>query len=412
MRGVTAGMAQLLAGLLASTALFAVPAAAAPTTPATVPSAVVPAAVGPQVARGGACNAFTGAYQLPGSNGVVPAAYSDSSIVVPACGPRGSTNPVWVNPYPGSLTTAGYQCVEFSRRYLYYKYGAVYNKSTNGDQIVDHYYSAYPTFFTVVANGTVGKAPVPGDVLSFSPVATFSSPSGGHTAVVQASAVNSKGNGSLTLVEENASTSGVVVIPVTSWRVVYGSFTYAKWLHAKSNTKVPTQPLPPPPPPSPTANGNFVSYQGHVYRVAGGAPIYVSDWSPFGGSKPTTALTDAQWATLTAVPADGTLLTATGSGQVYRIAGGAPVYVSAWPSIGGAAPTVVVDQAALDKAGAGAQFDHLRHQPRDGTLVTAGPKGQAFRFAGGAPLYLPAPSIPAGSRLTTIDPAALANAGE
>ncbi|MEO6821298.1 MAG: hypothetical protein ABI468_02015 [Candidatus Nanopelagicales bacterium] len=408
---MTAGLTQLLAGLVASTALFVVPAAVAPTQAAAATPAGVPAVVGPQVARGGACNAFTGAYQLPGSNGVTPAAYSDSSIVVPACGPRGSTNPVWVNPYPGSLTTAGYQCVEFSRRYLYYKYGAVYNKSTNGDQIVDHYFAAYPTFFTVVPNGTVGKAPVPGDVLSFSPVPTFNSSTGGHTTVVQRSAVNASGNGYLTLVEENASASGVVVIPVTAWRVAYGSFTYAKWLHAKSNARVPTQPPPPPPPPSPTANGNFVSYQSHVYRIAGGAPIYVSSWLGFGGSRAVQALTDSQWATLTSVPADGTLVTATGSGQVYRIAGGAPVYVSAWSNIGGAAPSVLVDQAALDGAGKGAQFDHLRDQPADGTLVSAGPKGQVSRFAGGAPLYLPPASVPAGSALTTVDPAALANAG-
>lgn len=390
----------MLAGLLVGTALVAVPAVSADAAPAT-----------PAVATGGACNAFPGAAQLPGSAsiGIVPAAYSDSTIVVPACGPPGWQKSVMIHPYPGSLTTAGYQCVEFSRRYLYYKYGAVYNQSTNGDQIVDHYYAAYPTFFTRYANGAVGHAPVPGDVMSFSPVAGFNSPAGGHTAVVQRSAVDASGNGSLTLVEENASTGGVVVVSMKSWTVAYGSFTFAKWLHAKSNTRVPTQP---PPPPSPTANGNFVSYQGKVYRIAGGAPIYVSSWSGFGGSQPTQPLTDAQWATLTAVPADGTLLTATGSNEVYKIAGGAPVYVSTWAGVGGSAASVTVDQAALDRAGAGAQFDHLRARPADGTLVRSGPTGAAYRFAGGAPLYLPPAAIPARAALTVVDPAALGNTSD
>src|SRR5690349_17858154 len=155
--------------------------------------------------QGGLCNAFSGAYQLPGSNGVVPAAYSDGSLVVPACGPIPGTNGgPNVHPYPGSLATPGYQCVEFSERYLYYKYGATMGISTNGDQVVAHYAAKYPSLFSVVANGTASEAPVQGDVLSFSTVSTFNSASGGHTAVVQASSVNSAGNGSITVVEENA----------------------------------------------------------------------------------------------------------------------------------------------------------------------------------------------------------------
>jgi hypothetical protein len=403
MRGVTAGLTQLLAGLLASTALFAVPAVAAVATAA--PTVV--AAATAKVIVGGACNGVPGAYQLPGSGNITPAAYSDAGLVVPACGPRGSQVRTPVNPYPGSLTTAGYQCVEFSRRYLYYKYGAIYNYSTNGDQVVDHYAKAYPTFFTVVPNGTVRKAPVPGDVMSFSTVSSFHSSSGGHTAVVQASSVGSTGTGTITLIEENNSASGVLVLPITAWKVSFGNFTYIKWLHAKSNTKVPTTP------PSATDDGNFVSYSGNVYRIAGHAPIYVSNWSAFGGPKPTTALTAAQWASLASVPADGTLVSSARTAQVYRIAGGAPVFVASWASLGaGVRPTIAVDPAALDRAGTGGQFLHLRARPADGTLVEGAQTKMVYRFAGGAPLYVPAASLPATASPTPVDQAALDNAGQ
>ena len=183
--------------------------------------------------QGGSCNAFSGAYQLPGSNGVVPAAYSDGSLVVPACGPiPGTGGGPNVYPYPGSLATPGYQCVEFSERYLYYKYGATMGISTNGDQVVAHYGAKYPSLFSVVANGTANQAPVQGDVLSFSTVSTFNSGSGGHTGVVQASSVNSAGNGSITIVEENAVSSGVQILSVTGWRVSYSGFPYIEWLHS------------------------------------------------------------------------------------------------------------------------------------------------------------------------------------
>jgi hypothetical protein len=58
--------------------------------------------------------------------------------------------------------------VEFSERYLYYKFGAKALAATNGDEVVDHYAAWYPSLFQAISNGTVGKAPVECDVLSFS----------------------------------------------------------------------------------------------------------------------------------------------------------------------------------------------------------------------------------------------------
>ena len=183
---------------------------------------------------GGSCDAVSGAYQLPGADGVTPAAWSGGGLTVPACGPipndGGPTTAVY--PYPGALWTPGYQCVEFSERYLFYRYGATMDISTNGDQVAAHYAARYAALFMIIRNGTPHRAPVAGDVLSMSAVPGFDSAAGGHTAVVQASSVNAAGDGTVTIVEENALRSGVEVLPVSGWSVRYGGFPYLEWLTA------------------------------------------------------------------------------------------------------------------------------------------------------------------------------------
>ena len=184
------------------------------------------------VRQGGSCDQVSGAYQFPGGDGVTPAAWTGDGLSVPACGPipndGGPKTPV--SPYPGALRTPGYQCVEFSQRYLYYRYGVTMGVPTNGDQVAEHYAAAYPALFTIVKSGTPHRAPVPGDVLSMSTVPGFDSAAGGHTAVVQSSSVDAAGNGTVTIVEENAVPSGVQVLPVSDWSVTYHGFPYMEWL--------------------------------------------------------------------------------------------------------------------------------------------------------------------------------------
>jgi hypothetical protein len=205
--------------------------------------------------QGGSCNAFSGAHALGAS-------YIDSQVTVPACGPRpgygGGPN---VYAYPGALATAGYQCVEFSERYLYYRFGATMGIYTDGDMVVDHYASKYPSTFTAISNGTADAAPIEGDVLSFSSVSGFNGSDGGHTAVVQSSSVNSSGNGSISVIEENygGDSGGQRTITVTNWNVG-GGFPYVKWLHSKGGG---------PPPPLwrlvlgvNDTNGNFYAKEG------------------------------------------------------------------------------------------------------------------------------------------------------
>jgi hypothetical protein len=220
---------------LAAVAIVAAAMAAGAGGPGLAKAAVAAFARQPAVAAvrpGGSCNQVSGAYQMPGADGVTPAAWTGDGLTVPACGPipndGGLTNPVY--PYPGALWTPGYQCVEFSERYLYYRYGVTMSSSTNGDQVAAHYAAAYPALFMIVRNGTPHRAPVPGDVLSMSTLPSFNSVAGGHTVVVQSSSVNAAGDGTLTVVEENAVASGIQVLPVTDWSVTYNGFPYLEWL--------------------------------------------------------------------------------------------------------------------------------------------------------------------------------------
>ena len=218
--------------LLTVLTLLTVPAAPALAAPALAGARAAASDVSSGLLAGGSCAAVSGAYQLPGSHGVTPAAWTGDGLVVPACGPvpdDGGADSL-VSPYPGSLWTSGYQCVEFSERYLYYRFGVTMDIPTDGDQVAAHYAARYAGLFMVVTNGTPHRAPVAGDVLSMSDEPGFDSRSGGHTAVVQASSVNADGDGTVTIVEENAAPSGIEVLRVRNWHVTYTGFRYLEWL--------------------------------------------------------------------------------------------------------------------------------------------------------------------------------------
>jgi hypothetical protein len=251
-----------------------------------------PVAGGP--AADGPCGAFPGAHQLPGGDGVVPAAWSGGGLVVPACGPApgGGVAGAPVHPYPDAPWTAGYQCVEFSERYLYDRYGVTMNAAANGDQVVADYAAMYPGLFTAIKNGTPHHAPAPGDVLSLSVVPGFDSPDGGHTAVVQSSTVSAAGNGTVTAVEENASAAGVTVFPVSDWTVRYPGFGFAEWLTTTGLT------VTSPHPPRATADERY----SFTLTATGGQPPY--RWRvAHGALPPGLALSTA--GALTGVPRAG-----------------------------------------------------------------------------------------------------------
>ncbi len=131
----------------------------------------------------------------------------------------------------------------------------------------------------------------------------------------------------------------------------------------------------------PPPDGSFVSYGGRTFRMAGGAPLLVTAWRTVGGFQGALALTAAQWRNLRRVPRDGTLVTA--GGKTYEIAGGAPLAVRSWAAIGGQRSVVAVDP--WDLANPAMPMAHLRPYPTDGTFLTAGPAGRVYRLAGDAP---------------------------
>ena len=213
---------------------------------ALVAGSIVPVAgalaspAGAAVTHAGSCNGFSGAQALGAS-------YTDSTVTVPTCGPQpmlgGKKTTVY--PYTGGRGIPGYQCVEFSERYLYYKFGVKTLAATNGDQVVDHYAAWDPSLFKAISNGTVGEAPVEGDVLSFSNASTFNGSNGGHTAVVQSSSVNSAGNGSVLLIEENGGNSaanGSQLLTISGWKVQYSPHPLVKWLHRIGKPALPAEP--------------------------------------------------------------------------------------------------------------------------------------------------------------------------
>lgn len=133
-------------------------------------------------------------------------------------------------------------------------------------------------------------------------------------------------------------------------------------------------------------DGTFVSVTGTgaVYRVAGGAPLFVSDWSAVGGPQPVALLTSQQFQSLCAVPVNGTFLM-TSTGAVYRVAGGAPINIPNWDVFGGMQPYVAIDE--WDLANLGNPITHLEPVPANGTVVEGLPSRKYWTFARGRRMF-------------------------
>lgn len=109
-------------------------------------------------------------------------------------------------------------------------------------------------------------------------------------------------------------------------------------------------------------DGSFVGVSGssEVYRMVGGAPLFTSSWESVGlPPQPVQSLSATQFGALPARPEDGTFVVGGATGAIYRIAGGVASYVPSWAPYGGPQPTTTVDQAALDNAGTGGVWNRL-----------------------------------------------------
>ena len=299
----------------------------------------------------------------------------------------------------------GWQCVELAARlYTVKGWGRVYadgGAAAGSFRYGAEYIPEGSPELTFHRNGS-GYLPVPGDLI----IEAY--PEGwGHVSVVDHTV-----GSTVSAVEQNATANGRHTYTLTGSTLSgqYGG-SIRGVVHAPLNTATNGGPVSGPPP---VTNGSFVSVTGHseVYRIAGGAPVYVSTWAAFGGRQATIVMSQADFNALAQTPRDGTFVVGAQRGEVYRFAGGAPVYVSTWAAFGGAQPTVTVDQSAIDRAGTGGVWNHVRYRPADGTFVRGAQRGEVYRFAGGAPVYVSTWSPFGGQQPTVVlDQVALDRAG-
>ncbi len=298
-----------------------------------------------------------------------------SYLGVPVCGPRpaidGSPNVMWARPGWGE---AEWQCVELAQRFMAQIYG-VSAYGANGNAVVANYTTAQGGNLIKISNGTVGQPPRPGDVISFN----ASTNPYGHVAVVASTSIDGNGNGNITMLSQNDTIDGWRTLAVNAWVVQpFGSQTPYGWLHDLAGRG------------DPLAEGAFIQVSGStaVYRVAGGAPMRIYTWSAYGGVQPLRVITTQQFATMRAYPSNGTYISDNLDKSVYRMAGGAPLLVSAdeatklpgW----GVAPVIGLDHYDF------LRLDHLRAYPADGTFICSISDSHCYVVAGGAPLYFPA----------------------
>jgi hypothetical protein len=169
-----------------------------------------------------------------GSGGRASYRLGEVYLGLPACGPRpwsDNAPDVLVRFFPGSWGAYEWQCVELSMRFMYLMYG-INPYQGNGSQVVWNYTGSR---LVKISNGTAGKAPQPNDILSYGSTSTA-----GHTAVVTSSSVDSNGNGTITVIEQNSAASGRSTLAVTNWTVSGNAGAISGWLHDATAGATPT----------------------------------------------------------------------------------------------------------------------------------------------------------------------------
>ena len=118
---------------------------------------------------------------------------------------------------------------------------------------------------------------------------------------------------------------------------------------------------------------------GNVYRIAGGAPLHISRCDYTNGCAGVVAVPDLS--AVFPVPRNGALLRNVDNGFIYEVVGGAPLHLGtcAYTECGQA---VNVDGYPINA------LDHLNAVPSNGSLIRDGDNGFIYEVVGGAPLHL------------------------
>lgn len=151
-----------------------------------------------------------------------------SYLGIPVCGPRpaidGSPDVLWRRSgwgYPE------WQCTELAFRFMAQIYG-VRAYAAAGGTVVPLYRPRDGGGLVRVRNGTVGHAPQPGDVISFTGRSIYD----GHAAVVTFSRVDDHGNGYVRMMSQDDTANGWRTVLVRRWRVAsLGTMAAWGWLH-------------------------------------------------------------------------------------------------------------------------------------------------------------------------------------
>jgi hypothetical protein len=189
----------------------------------------------------GVCNRVTYRNELgvnsfplgPGFRGVVP------------CGPRpGAVGDRVVRFFPGAWGELEFQCVELCMRYMKMAHD-IDPYQGNGSQVVPHFATKSKMKdrgkMKTIPNGPASPAPVAGDILSYGATTTI-----GHTSVCIGSNIDSNGNGSITVLEQNNSQEGRKVLQVKRWQVL-ATPQVTSFLHPTDGAPDGNQPFDPTP---------------------------------------------------------------------------------------------------------------------------------------------------------------------
>lgn len=120
----------------------------------------------------------------------------------------------------------------------------------------------------------------------------------------------------------------------------------------------------------PPSDGSFIRYGNHIFCLAGGAPLYVSSWESVGGVQSFTDASEEQFRGLLSVPKNDTYIRGFTTGRIFRVVEGHPYYLdgTAYEQLGRPA-SINVSDYAIDNG------DHLNCDPRGASDGIVGEKG-------------------------------------
>jgi hypothetical protein len=240
----------------------------------------------------------------------------------------------------------------------------------------------------------VDRTPVAGSIAWWS-YGSYFAPSNGHVGYVE------EVNGSTITISDSSWSGGS-----KRYRLTAGEANWPnRFIHFKDVGYTPPR------------TGSFVRARenGVVYKMVGRTPVQVTSWAPYGGTKPTMPVYRTSLLTLPTKIANGSFIKGTARGEVFRVVGGAPIYVSSWASVGGSKATTLIAQNTIDLAGSSSSYAALSRYPATSYASAVDSTGRVinYKVSAGWAYRLRSWSQVGGVKPTVrIDMAAITHAGQ